>query len=264
MTSVMDFDYEFRHPGHGDQSVHNPHKGGGVPAGFVRPKATDPYFANKGDHLKDVSDEEFVAVARSNGLDPQTLEVDTFTERDRLSPSELAAVESYTDGTYALQSAVLGKPVHPDAVTEAATLRGVLESRSLESDATLHRGMGNGMLGRLTEAGVGGTVKTDRFVSAAASRDGVASFGDAVLVIDAPKGTKGAWIDRLMMANDPGRAKSRSDTAKSVGSPFYGESEFVFPPGITFKIESIGTTQRRVFGTSSYKTVPLVTVSVKP
>jgi hypothetical protein len=33
MASVMDFDYEFRHPGHGDQSVHNPHKGGGAAAG---------------------------------------------------------------------------------------------------------------------------------------------------------------------------------------------------------------------------------------
>jgi hypothetical protein len=28
---AADFDYEFRHPGHPDQSVHNPHKGGGAP-----------------------------------------------------------------------------------------------------------------------------------------------------------------------------------------------------------------------------------------
>lgn len=28
-----DVNYELRHPGHGDQSVHNPHKGGAVPAG---------------------------------------------------------------------------------------------------------------------------------------------------------------------------------------------------------------------------------------
>jgi hypothetical protein len=29
----VDYDYELRHPGHGDQSVHNPHKGGGGAAG---------------------------------------------------------------------------------------------------------------------------------------------------------------------------------------------------------------------------------------
>jgi hypothetical protein len=28
-TRASDFNYELRHPGHGDQSVHNPHKGGG-------------------------------------------------------------------------------------------------------------------------------------------------------------------------------------------------------------------------------------------
>ena len=30
----VQWDYEFRHPGHGDQSVHNPHKGGGAGSGL--------------------------------------------------------------------------------------------------------------------------------------------------------------------------------------------------------------------------------------
>lgn len=33
----LDYDYELRHPGHGDQSVHNPHKGGGAAAGGWTP-----------------------------------------------------------------------------------------------------------------------------------------------------------------------------------------------------------------------------------
>lgn len=35
-----DFNYEFRHPGHGDQSVHNPHKGGSSSGGWAAGKWT--------------------------------------------------------------------------------------------------------------------------------------------------------------------------------------------------------------------------------
>lgn len=260
---ALDFDYEFRHPGHGDQSVHNPHKGGGVPAGFVRPTATDPYFRDK---PYDISDEDFVTIARSNGLDPQTLSPDKFTAKDRLAPAEYEAVVEYQDGTNRLQGALTGdRNARPEDVATAKTLRRVVESRSLEDDATLHRGMGNNMLDRLQQAGEGGVVKTDKFVSTAAHRNGIANFGNAVLEIEAPKGTKGAWLDRLTMANDPGRAATRSRRAKEMGSPFQGESEFVLAPGTKFRIKSIGTTQRRVFGTKDqYKTVPFVKVTIEP
>ena len=47
----MDFDYELRHPGHGDQSVHNPHKGGGYQIGSDKSatveQAADRIRANK-------------------------------------------------------------------------------------------------------------------------------------------------------------------------------------------------------------------------
>ena len=35
LSRATSYDYEFRHPGHGDQSVHNPHKGGGAAGGWT-------------------------------------------------------------------------------------------------------------------------------------------------------------------------------------------------------------------------------------
>jgi hypothetical protein len=258
-----DFNYELRHPGAHDQKVHDPRKGGGaVPAGFVRPVATDPYFANIKSNSP-ISDAEFIVIAKSNGLDPQTLDADTFTAKEKLTPKELEAVEDYTDGSSAFQGAILGKKSPDDPVVErAATLKSVLESRSLDEPATLHRGMGAGMTARLQQAGVGGTVKTDRFVSTASHRGGTASFGSAILEIDAPAGTKGAWLDRLLLANSPGRAANRGKNAKQQGNPFIGEAEFVLPPGITFRIDSIGTTSRRRFGTNEFQDVPYVKVTI--
>lgn len=260
----LDFNYELRHPGHGDQSVHNPHKGGGVPAGYVRPTATDPdAFPIKS--LETLSDAEFIVIAKSNGLDPRTLGPDTFTAKDKLTPKEMEAVEDYTDGSSAFQSAILGKKSPDDPVVErAATLRSVAESRSLDEPATLHRGMGAGMTARLQQAGVGGTVQTDRFVSTASHRGGTAAFGSAILEIDAPAGTKGAWLDRLLIANNPERAANRGRNAQRQGNPYIGEAEFLLPPGITFRIDSIGTTSRRRFGTSEFQDVPYVKVTIVP
>jgi hypothetical protein len=46
-TRIANFNYELRHPGHGDQSVHNPHKGAAVPyaAGAWRPVSAEQITA---------------------------------------------------------------------------------------------------------------------------------------------------------------------------------------------------------------------------
>ena len=46
-SRTSDFNYELRHPGHADQSVHNPHKGGGAPyaAGAWKPVSAEQIMA---------------------------------------------------------------------------------------------------------------------------------------------------------------------------------------------------------------------------
>ena len=64
----LDFDYEFRHPGHGDQSVHNPHKGGGgayAPGGWKPVSETDAVAMRRAlavDKLKGSDRESLIAI----------------------------------------------------------------------------------------------------------------------------------------------------------------------------------------------------------
>jgi hypothetical protein len=48
LSRAVDFNYELRHPGHGDQSVHNPHKGAGA---FVPGKWVEQPQVTKEEHL---------------------------------------------------------------------------------------------------------------------------------------------------------------------------------------------------------------------
>lgn len=264
-----DYNYELRHPGHGDQSVHNPRKGGGVPAGFVRPRAINPSDASAVSG-RAMSDSEFYLGSKANGLDPNTLEPDAFTSADKVTPQQFEAVARYKGQTNALQGAVMGvQGRETDAEfaqsrKQAQSIKSVLESRELSEPATLHRGMGQDMTSRLQQVGVGGVVKTDRFVSTSASSRVANNFGYSVLEINAPAGTKGAFIDRILLAGStPQRQKELSTSAKYSANPaMAGEMEFVMPPGIKFRVDTITTTTRQRYGKT--QTVPLVKVTVLP
>ena len=266
----MDFHYEFRHPGHGDQGVHNPYKGGGVPAGFVRPVALNPDDVHAPGALT-MSDEEFYVTAKANGLNPNTLDVDTFTAADKVTAAQYRVIEHYKQSSSFIQDGVLGRQrgtasQFADSQRQAKVLKSTLESRELPEAATLHRGMGGEMTARLQQAGVGGVVKTDRFVSTSASARGANGFGSAVLEINAPAGTKGAYIDRILMA---GRTKQQQTNigmnAKQSANPrVAGELEFVMPPGVKFRVDSIGTIPKLRFGQDKPVIVPFVKVTIVP
>ena len=269
MPNVIAYDYEFRHPGHGDQKVHDPRKGGGVPAGFVRPKAVSPSDASAVS-MGAITDLEFYQMSKANGLNPNTLEPDTFTSADKVTSAQYEALARYKGQTSALQGAVMGvqgretNAEFAHSRKQAQSVKSVLESRELSEPATLHRGMGQDMTSRLQQVGVGGVVKTDRFVSSSVSQRVASNFGYSVLEINAPVGTKGAYIDRIIMAGSTKqRQKDLSTSAKYVANPaMAGEMEFVMPPGIKFRVDTISTTTRTRWGKP--QTVPLIKVTVLP
>jgi hypothetical protein len=265
----MDFDYELRHPSHADQSVHNPHKGGGVPAGFVRPKAINASDASAVSG-RAMSDSEFYLGSKANGLNPNTLEPDAFTSADKVTSAQYEALARYKGQTNALQGGIMGvqgretNAEFAHTRKQAQSVKSVLESRELSEPATLHRGMGQDMTSKLQQVGVGGVVKTDRFVSTSVSPRVANNFGYSVLEINAPAGTKGAYLDRILMAgSSKQRQKDLSTSAKYSANPgMAGEMEFVMPPGIKFRVDTIGTTTRQRYGKT--QTVPLIKVTVVP
>lgn len=236
---------ELRHPGHGDQSTHNPHKGGGA-GGFVRPKAIERTFETE--MAEKLTDAEWKATAYAHRLTPELTD-DTALPSEVPSRIDIKAVEAYQSGSGNFQQAVLSPQtqMEPGVRTQVADFTAVLERNSLQEDTTLYRGMGGVMGGsqmsdNLRFAGVGGVVKTDRFVSSAANSRVAEAFGEADLVIRAPAGTKGAYLDRIVYA-DPKYAPVRKydvSAARKIAIPGRGEAEFVMPPGIKFRVDSIG------------------------
>lgn len=233
---------ELRHPGHADQSTHNPHKGGGAAGGFVRPVAQEQ--SHETDMAKQLTDAEWKATAYSHGLTPE-LEPDKPLPSEILTPAEIDAVDEYEGGSSTFQQALIDpENSRPSDLAQAAALRQVVERNSLQEATVLHRGIGgSGIVGsqmetKLRSAGVGGVVQTDRFVSSAANPKIARGFGTAEMVISAPAGTKGAYLDRVMNLNRDG-GDAISFVAKKYAIPGRGESEFVMPPGVKFRIDNI-------------------------
>jgi hypothetical protein len=239
------WNYELRHPGAHDQSVHNPHKGAGA-GGFVRPVAIERTFETE--MAEKLTDAEWKATAYAHRLTPELTD-DTALPSEVPSRIDIKAVEAYQSGSGNFQQAVLSPQTQmdPGIRTQVADFTAVLERNSLQEDTTLYRGMGGVMGGsqmsdNLRFAGVGGVVKTDRFVSSAANSRVAEAFGEADLVIHAPAGTKGAYLDRIVYA-DPKYAPVRKydvSAARKIAIPGRGEAEFVMPPGIKFRVDSIG------------------------
>jgi hypothetical protein len=238
-----DFNYELRHPGHGDQSVHNPHKG----AGFVRPVAIQRTVETE--MAEKFTDEEWKATAYAHRLTPE-IKDDKALPSEVPTPEEVKAIQSYQYGSGKFQQSLLNPETEPDSLGEVKALRGVLERNSLQEDTTLYRGIGGAvgnsqMAAKLREAGVGGVVQSDRFVSSAANSRVASAFGEADLVIKAPAGTKGAYLDRIIYA-EPSYASVRKydvQAARKIAIPGRGEAEFVMPPGVKFRVDSIGQNQ---------------------
>lgn len=235
---------ELRHPGHGDQSVHNPNKGASiVPAGFVRPTAA-PEFADsytaKNAAKRYPTDESYVQKAHAEGLTP-TLDVDKPKASEVLTKDELRAVELYQTDTTKMQDWAIGRKVSPGEAREAELLVGVMNRNELDMDTTLHRGIGGvfstQMQETLDSAGVGGVVTTGKFLSTSVDSGVAAGFGSHDLVINAPAGTKGVFVSRVINLNKG--SDIHSTIAKDYGVPFGGEAEFAMPPGVKLRIDSI-------------------------
>ena len=106
----VDYDYELRHPGHGDQSVHNPHKGGAAagPGAFVpgkwveQPGVTlDEHKANtRATFIKGRED-------RFNNLSPdEAAKFDaTVTELAELTYNDVNGFKTYKNGPVSLHIA---------------------------------------------------------------------------------------------------------------------------------------------------------------
>ena len=235
---------ELRHPGHGDQSIHNPHKGGG---GFVRPVAIQRTIETE--MAEKFTDEEWKATAYAHRLTPE-IKDDKALPSEVPTPEEVKAVQSYQYGSGKFQQSLLNPETEPDSLGEVKALRGVLERNSLQEDTTLYRGVGgtqgnSQMVAKLREAGVGGVIQSDRFVSSAANSRVASAFGEADLVIRAPAGTRGAYLDRILYA-EPSYASVRKydvQAARKIAIPGRGEAEFVMPPGVKFRVDSIGQNQ---------------------
>jgi len=235
---------ELRHPGHADQSVHNPHKGGGATSSFVRPKAIERTIDTE--NAEKLTDSEWKATAYAHRLTPDLTD-GTALPSEVPSRIDIKAVEAYQSGSGNFQQAVLSpqSQMEPGVRTQVADFTAVLERNSLQEDTTLYRGMGGVMGGsqmsdNLRFAGVGGVVKTNRFVSSSANSRVAETFGEADLVIRAPAGTKGAYLDRIVYA-DPKYAPVRKYDvafARKVAIPGRGEAEFVMPPGVKFRVDS--------------------------
>ena len=242
---ALDFDYEFRHPGHGDQSVHNPHKSGGVvPAGFVRPQALPEYAGSYTARMAATrypTDADYVRKAHSEGLTP-TLDVDKPKPSEVLTKEELTAVQLYQTDTSSMQDwAVDPKRVTPMRAQEAELVAGVMNRNQLDADTTLHRGIGGvfstSMEKSLESAGVGGVVQSRKFISTSVDPGIAAGFGQHDLIISAPAGTKGVYVSRVVNLNSG--TDLHSSIAKDFGVPFGGEAEFAMPPGVKFRVDKI-------------------------
>jgi hypothetical protein len=241
-----------------------------VPKGYKRPVA-DPserspssdYYAEGG--AGKVTDTEFIAIAHSHLLTPD-LARDTLKPSEVVTDKEYNAVWEYQDGSSGMQGAIIGKPgAHhtPERIAQdqafANDFNNVLQRNSLDNDTVLHRGMGKSMEGKLKEAGVGGVVKTDRFVSTATDKSNSLNFGEARMVINAPAGTPGAFLSRITNGHKGQDYGKRRD-----GIPGGGESEFVMPPGIKFRVDAISTTTKRDRSSGNIYEVPLFNITIVP
>jgi hypothetical protein len=102
----LDYDYELRHPGHGDQSVHNPHKGGAAagPGAFVPGKWVEQPQLSREEHLEKVR-ASYTAGFAGKTLTPEAqAHIDSNVQQiaDLTYPSEVSHV-TYKNGPVSMR-----------------------------------------------------------------------------------------------------------------------------------------------------------------
>jgi hypothetical protein len=96
----LDYDYELRHPGHADQSVHNPHKGGAAgPGAFVPGKWVEQPQLTSEQHLEKVRASYTAGFAGKTYSPEQQAHIDSNVQQiaDLTYPSEVSHV-TYKNG----------------------------------------------------------------------------------------------------------------------------------------------------------------------
>ena len=161
-TRIANFNYELRHPGHGDQSVHNPHKGGGAPyaPGAWRPVSPDELAAMDKAVIEDMYKQN--RIARLGGDNPIAVEL-----RDRIASRymrERAQGETYVNGNIVVRLPKGSKLDEAqkqalfDDIDNAAkfTPAGMMGDMSFPIEISVGRVSGRTRVGEWGGSGVGG------------------------------------------------------------------------------------------------------------
>lgn len=123
-----------------------------------------------------------------------------------LSPAGKEAVKGYTGTAYANINATLRgieKQFEPGNYERAISLHESLQSASIPADCTVYRGVSSKALGALRVLPdsilVGKVISDKGFMSTSIDRN-TAFSGDTLLVIEAPKGSHGAYVGDISSA----------------------------------------------------------------